>query len=88
MERSVKIMLKRMIFTLAFAILLSGAPAIGSASQVVDTVKAKTTRTYNKAKHKVRNAASKTKSTVKSTYTKAKNRVRTDDTRRDTMERK
>jgi hypothetical protein len=80
-------MFKKIIYTLGLAILLSSTPLLAE-SQVTDSVKSKTTRTYKKAKMKTRHAVSKIKGTTKKEYNKTKNRIKSDDTKRDNDERK
>ena len=88
-------MMKRLSMIAGIAVLLSLMPPPGISQTGGGTTEEKTEehhtgvqRTYNKAKHKVRRAWSKTKSATSNTYNKAKNRVTTDDTKSDAQERK
>jgi hypothetical protein len=81
---------KKLSYILGIVLLLSSVASIGFSQENEKREEHHTgvKRTYNKAKHKVKQAWKRTKSTTAKEYNKAKTRVTTDDDKRDQQERK
>ena len=82
-------MIKKLCYAFAVALLLTAVSETGFSQEKTATEEHHTgvKRTYNKAKHKVKHAWTKTKATTAKEYNKAKTRVTTDDTKRDQQEK-